>query len=38
MQVPLPEVYNKTTEMNGLKLQQPFSEHHSPTDQQCTQA
>ncbi len=27
IQVPLPEVHNKTTENNGLTLQQPFSEH-----------
>jgi len=25
--VPLPEVHNKTTEINGLTLQQPFLEH-----------
>ncbi len=27
IQVPLPEVHNETTEINGLTLQQPFFEH-----------
>jgi len=26
-QVPLPEIHNKVTEINGLTLQQPFFEH-----------
>jgi len=27
IQVPLPEVHNKTTEINGLTFQQPLFEH-----------